>query len=100
MAVFYMDENVPPELSNAVRSLGHDVFAVQADGRASRGIDDPDVLTRAIELGRAVITNDRRDYFRLHSRRPDAFGIITYCRRGGPPRLVRPRTAGAPPPPR
>jgi predicted nuclease of predicted toxin-antitoxin system len=78
MAAFYMDENVPPELSDALRALGHDVFTVQADGRASRGIDDPDVLARAIELGRAVITNDRRDYHRLHSTRPGHAGIITY----------------------
>jgi len=78
MAAFYMDENVPPELSDAVRALGHDVLTVQADGRASRGIDDPDVLARAIELGRAVITNDRRDYHRLHRTYPDHTGIITY----------------------
>ena len=78
MAAFYMDENVPPELTDAVRALGHDVLTAQADGRAGQGIDDPDVLTRAIELGRAVITNDRRDYHRLHRTRPDHAGIITY----------------------
>ena len=78
MAVFYMDENVPSELSDAVRALGHDVLTVQADGRASQGIDDPDVLARAIELGRAVITNNRRDYHRLHRNDTDHTGIITY----------------------
>src|SRR5438270_13766696 len=78
MAAFYRDENVPRELSDAVRALGHDVLTVQADGRASRSIDDPDVLARAIELGRAVITNDRRDYHRLHRIHPDHTGIITY----------------------
>jgi predicted nuclease of predicted toxin-antitoxin system len=78
MAAFYMDENVPSELSEAVRALGHDVFTVQADGRASQGIDDPDVLVRAIELGRAIITNDRRDYHRLHRTQPNHAGIITY----------------------
>ena len=31
MAAFYMDENVPPELSDAVRALGHDVLIVQAE---------------------------------------------------------------------
>ena len=78
MTAFYMDENVPPELSESVRSLGHDVLTVLADGRAGQGIDDPDVLARAIELGRAVITNNRRDFHRLHSARPDHTGIITY----------------------
>ena len=78
MAAFYMDENVPPGLSDAVRALGHDVLTVQADGRAGQGIEDPNVLARAIELGRAIITNDRRDYHRLHSIHPDHVGIITY----------------------
>jgi len=78
MAAFSLDENVPPELSDAIRALGHDVLTVQADGRASPGIGDPDVLARAIELGRAVITNDRRDYHRLHRTHPDHTGIITY----------------------
>lgn len=78
MAAFYMDENVPPELNDAVRALGHDVLTVQADGRAGQGIDDPAVLVRAIELGRAVITNDRRDYHRLHRTSPNHAGIITY----------------------
>lgn len=78
MAAFYADENVPLELSDALRALGHDVLTVQADGRASQGIDDPHILTRAIELGRAVITNDRRDYHRLHRTHPEHTGIITY----------------------
>jgi predicted nuclease of predicted toxin-antitoxin system len=78
MAAFYVDENVPPELSDAVRNLGHDVLTIQADGRASRASDDADVLARAIELGRGVVTNNRRDYHRLHSAHPDHAGIITY----------------------
>jgi hypothetical protein len=67
-----------PKLSEAVRALGHDVFTIQADGRAGRGLDDADVLARAIELDRAVITNDRRDYHRLHGTHPGHTGIITY----------------------
>jgi hypothetical protein len=78
MAALYMDENVPSELSNALRTLGHDVLTVQADGRASQGIDDPDVLARASELGRAVVTNNRRDFHRLHQLNSSHCGIITY----------------------
>ncbi len=78
MATIYADENVPPELADAVRALGHDVLTVQADGRASQRIDDGKVLARANELGRAVLTNDRRDYHRLHRIHPDHTGIITY----------------------
>lgn len=78
MAAFYLDENVPLELGEALAALGHDVMTVQADGRASQGIDDPEVLAEAIELNRAVLTIDRRDYHRLHQISPGHAGIITY----------------------
>ena len=78
MAALYTDENVPSELANSLRTLGHDVLTVQADGRASQGIGDPDVLARAIELGRAIVTNNRRDFHRLHRFNSSHCGIITY----------------------
>jgi hypothetical protein len=78
MAALYMDENVPQRLSEELRALGHDVLTVQADGRASRGIDDPEVLARAIELRRTVVTNNRRDYHVLHRTHPQHAGIINY----------------------
>ena len=69
---------MPPELSDAIRALGHDVLTIQADGRGGQGIDDADVLARATELGRAVITNNRRDFHRLQQARLGHAGIITY----------------------
>lgn len=35
------------------------------------------MLTRAIELGRAVLTKNRDDFHRLHAAVPHHFGIIT-----------------------
>jgi hypothetical protein len=78
MASFYTDEHVPFRLVDALRALGHDVLTARDDGRANQGIDDPDVLARATDLGRAVITNNRRDYHRLHRRIPNHTGIVTY----------------------
>jgi hypothetical protein len=78
MASFYTDEHVPFRLVDALRALGHDVLTAREDGRANQGIDDPDVLARATGLGRAVITNNRRDYHRLHRRIPNHAGIVTY----------------------
>ena len=78
MAEFYADENVPYAVVDAVRDLGHDVLTAREDGRAGFGIDDPDVLARAIELDRTVLTKDRDDYHYLHSIVPNHAGIVTF----------------------
>ena len=80
MANLYADENYPYPAVLRLRALGHDVLTAQEDGRANRGIDDPDVLARATQLGRAVLTEDRRDYHRLHRLDPKHAGIITSTR--------------------
>ena len=78
MARLYADENVPQRLTETLRALGHDVLTALDDGRANLGIPDPDVLARAVALGRAVVTGNRRDFHQLHRRAPDHAGIITY----------------------
>lgn len=76
MAALYADENFPGPVVVALRVVGHDVLTAFADGRANLGIGDPDVLTRATALGRAVLTHNRKDYFRLHRASPAHAGII------------------------
>ncbi len=78
MVAFYADENVTDELVQALRGYGHDVLTSFDDGRANQGIDDPDVLARATQLGRVVVTNDRWDYHRLHEQGTPHDGIVTY----------------------
>jgi predicted nuclease of predicted toxin-antitoxin system len=78
VAALYADENVPPELSDRLRALGHDVLTALADGRANQRVPDPDVLARASALGRAVVTGNRHDYHRLHRIAPSHAGIVTY----------------------
>jgi hypothetical protein len=80
VAALYADENVAQELVDRLRALGHDMLTARDDGRAGQGIDDPDVLSRAIELGRAVLTNNRKDYHRLHRTTLAHAGIVTYTR--------------------
>lgn len=76
MATLYADENFPLPASVALRAAGHDVLTAQEDGRAGTGIPDPDVLTRATALGRAVLTHNRTDYFKLHASVPAHAGIV------------------------
>ena len=74
MASLYADENVPLPLVGALRALGHDVLTALDDGRANQGIGDQEVLDRATALGRAVLTNNRKDFHRLHRHRPNHAG--------------------------
>jgi hypothetical protein len=39
-------------------------------------IPDPDVLAHAAALGRAVLTHNRSDFFRLHQANPAHAGIV------------------------
>lgn len=76
MALLYADENFPFPVVVALRAAGHDVLTALADGRAGVGIPDPDVLARATALGRAVLTHNRKDFFRLHVTDPGHAGIV------------------------
>ncbi len=78
MARLYADENVRFDLADALSALGHDVLTALDDGRAHQSIADPQVLARATHLGRAVLTNNRHDFHRLHNVAPAHAGIITY----------------------
>lgn len=76
MAAFYANENFPVPVVISLRRLGHDVLTTHDTGRSGKAIADPDVLEFAIETQRAVLTQNRRDFIRLHSIRPDHFGIV------------------------
>lgn len=80
MACLYANENFPLPTVRALRAAGHDVLTAQEDGRAGQGIPDPDVLLRATVLGRAVLTHNRTDYFRLHAATAAAHAGIIACK--------------------
>ena len=72
----YADENFPLRVIEELRRLGEDVLTAFEDGRANLSISDPDILTRATELGRAIVTLNRLDFKRLHAHVPEHAGII------------------------
>lgn len=72
----YADENFPLRVVEELRRLGIDVLTAFEDGRANQAITDQDIFARAIELGRAIVTLNRRDFKRLHMQVPDHSGII------------------------
>lgn len=73
---FYADENFPLDVLTELRRLGHDVLTAFEDGCANQRIPDIDVLRRATELGRIVLTINRRDFRLLHESQIVHAGIV------------------------
>jgi predicted nuclease of predicted toxin-antitoxin system len=76
MARFYADEQYPYPVVECLRVLGHDVLTVQEAGNGNQRISDPDVLAFATQEGRAVLTQNRKDFIRLHQQQQEHAGII------------------------
>ncbi|MBW4461628.1 MAG: DUF5615 family PIN-like protein [Nodosilinea sp. WJT8-NPBG4] len=74
MAKLYADEQFPRPVVEAQRRFGHNVTTVQEAGQA--GAADPDVLTFAIANQLTVLTQNRRDFIKLHQVNPNHDGII------------------------
>ncbi len=74
MARLYADEQFPRPVVEYLRRLGHDVLTVQAAGNS--GKPDLEVLSFAIADQRAVLTQNRRDFVKLHQSHPDHAGMV------------------------
>lgn len=72
----YADENFPLRVVQELRRLGYDVLTAFEDGRANQAISDRDLLARATEVNRTLLTLNRQDFKRLHTQVPDHAGII------------------------
>lgn len=72
----YADENFPLRVVQELRRLGYDVLTALEDGRANQAISDRDLLARATEIKRTLLTLNRQDFKRLHTQMPDHAGII------------------------
>ena len=67
---------MPRIVVEKLREFGHDVLTIYEDGKGNQRFPDDLVLEVAIELGRAVITINRKDFRRLHLQYPVHAGII------------------------
>jgi hypothetical protein len=64
--LLYADENFPLRVVEELRRLGHDVLTALEDGQANQAISDIDLLRRATEVNRVLLTLTRQDFKRLH----------------------------------
>lgn len=65
----YADENFPLRVVEELRRLGHDVLTALEDGKANQAITDAELLSRASDLKRGLLTlNDKisNDYIFRH----------------------------------
>ena len=77
MARLYADEDFPFPVVKRLRQLGHDVLTAFEAGQANQAIADADQLALATNLGRAILTRNRRHYVSLHRRSAQHAGIIS-----------------------
>jgi predicted nuclease of predicted toxin-antitoxin system len=75
-----LDEMLSPAIARELRARGHDVEPV-AGNPGREAMPDPEVLTLARAEHRAVVTNNVRDFRRLHNEAitpggPGHFGMI------------------------
>ena len=72
----FADENFPLPVVRALRSLGHDVLTIQEHGLGDKALGDERVLATAHQLGRGVLTLNRKHFWRLHDAGMLHSGII------------------------
>ena len=66
MARLYANENFPFPVVEELRRRGHDAVTVAETGKANQKMSDDQVLKFAISDERAVLTFNRKHFFRLH----------------------------------
>lgn len=73
---FYSNENFDLQVVMHLRELGHDVLTAFEAGNANQRIPDDQVLSFALIEKRALLTFNRKDFFKLHKSGMQHSGII------------------------
>jgi hypothetical protein len=76
MACLYANEDFPLPVVELLRGMGHEVLTTSDSGQADRAVPDDAVLKYACSRQMALLTLNRRHFFRLHANSPDHHGII------------------------
>ncbi len=76
MVRLYSNENFPFPVVEELRRLGRDVLTVLDTGHAGQAWSDEQVLAFATSEQRALLTLNRKHFFRLHRLEPAHAGIV------------------------
>jgi hypothetical protein len=76
MGRFFADEDFSAPVIDSLRRLGHDVLTVGDIGRANQRWPDDAVFFYAVAQRRALLTKNRRHFYKLHRNYPAHHGII------------------------
>jgi len=64
----FTDEMINPALARALRTQGYDIESCEEAGRSRQDLSDDQQLAYATQHGRAILTFDVEDYYRLDQR--------------------------------
>ena len=76
MTKLYADENFPRPVVLILRKLGYDILTSYEAEQANQQIPDDQVILFAFEQDRLVITENRKDFIKLHKQGISHKGII------------------------
>jgi uncharacterized protein with PIN domain len=76
MMKLYANENFPKPVVLLLRQLGYDILTSYEADQANQQIPDDQVLLFAFKQGRLVITENRKDFIKLHKQGIPHKGII------------------------
>lgn len=74
------DENFDFPVVAELKNLGYDIVTLVDLNLANRSLPDGEVLQIAVQLDRALITINRRDFIRLHRLDDNHAGIVVCTR--------------------
>lgn len=76
MALLFADEDFSFPVVELLRQMGHDVLTVAEIGKANQRWPDDAVFLFAVAPGRALLTKNRRHFYKLHLEIPVHPGVI------------------------
>lgn len=76
MTKLYSNENFDLQVVGYLRELGFDVLTSNDAGNSNQRFPDDQVVVFAKEENRAILTFNRKDFFKLHKLMEDHAGII------------------------
>lgn len=79
MGRLYTNENMPRQVVDELRRLGHDVLTSLEAGNANAAVPDEEVLAFAVAERRILVTLNRRHFIQLHNRRTGEHAGIVVC---------------------